>query len=185
MVLCVLVKVENSHPFSLIQYTANKLYIIFPQQVLSWLFLFLIFDFQREIIGHKAFWRKGENQKKKSENEYFPAGQNISELVLYLQRITKELQNRMLTSPLSAWLPVLWAYRFPICKMRIEIRPHHSQLKPFVFSHAFTQPIEHQVLYSAMMIPIFMEKNKTKQTLHLETNISEILKYHDLGLEIL
>lgn len=67
MVLCVLVKVENSYPFSLIQYMANKLYIIFPQQVLSWLFLFLIFDFQREIIGHKAFWRKGENKKKKRE----------------------------------------------------------------------------------------------------------------------
>lgn len=43
-----------------------------------------------EIIGHKAFWRKGEKNKKKThKNEYFPAGQNISELVLYLQRITK------------------------------------------------------------------------------------------------
>lgn len=101
MVLRVLVKVENSYPFSLIQYTANKLYIIFPQQVLSWLFLFLIFDFQREIIGHKAFWRKGEN-KKKSENEYFPAGQNISELVLYLQRITKHKRATKQDADISA-----------------------------------------------------------------------------------
>lgn len=36
-----------------------------------------------------------------------------------------------------------------------------------------------------MMIPIFTEKKKKKmkQTLHLETNISEVLKYHNLGLE--
>lgn len=135
----------------------------------------------------QSILKKRRKPEKKSENEYFPAGQNISELVLYLQRITKHKRATKQDADISAQCltPRAVGLWFPICKIGIEIRPLSLTIKAICFfpciytAHWTSSPLQ---CYDDTN---FYGKNKTKQTLHLETNISEVLKYHDLGLEIL
>lgn len=142
---------------------------------------------KRDYWTQSILKKRRKPEKKKARTNTSLLGRTSLSLCYTCKELqnTKELQNRMLTSPLSAWLPVLWAYRFPICKMRIEIRPLPPTIKAICFfpciytAHWTSSPLQ---CYDDTN---FYGKNKTKQTLHLETNISEVLKYHDLGLEIL
>lgn len=73
----------------------------------------------------QSILKKRRKQKKKARMNTSLLGRTSLSLCYTCKELqnTKELQNRMLTSPLSAQLPVLWAYQFPICKMGIEIHP--------------------------------------------------------------
>lgn len=68
----------------LTQHTVSQLYIIFPQQVVSWLFFFCSF-----ISKDRDYWTQS-TLKGESKSESFPVWRSISEFLLYLQTITKK-----------------------------------------------------------------------------------------------
>lgn len=129
MALCVLLKhKEKPQTHSIWFSTLNKWHRAFPQQVLSWLFLFLHFDFQKErLLDRKLFEEKRKKKRKSHKSSTTSllgrASPSICCTCTELQKLPLQaILLTALTPQAAGWLSPTWKWEYQYFHCHLQLK---------------------------------------------------------------